>query len=114
MEVLDADPAIDMVFGHVTEFVSPDVDEDALALLRPPVPRRAGAATNLMLIRRSSYDKVGPFSEDLRAAVGVDWYARGRRGLREAVPQMVVLERRLTPPTTGFASATPGISTCTC
>ena len=35
MEVLDADPAIDMVFGHVTEFVSPDVDEDALALLRP-------------------------------------------------------------------------------
>ena len=27
--ILDADPSVDVVFGHMTEFVSPDVDDQA-------------------------------------------------------------------------------------
>src|ERR1700759_16151 len=33
---LDADPGLDMVFGHVREFLSPDLDEEVRASLRPP------------------------------------------------------------------------------
>jgi hypothetical protein len=39
---------------------------------------------------------VGPFSTTLRVGIGVDWYARAiERGLKEAVPPHIVLERRL-------------------
>ncbi|HET8651947.1 MAG TPA: glycosyltransferase family A protein [Gaiellaceae bacterium] len=96
MEVLDADAGTDMVFGHVTEFVSPDIDESAAARLREPVHDVAWRMPNLMLVRRGSFDEVGPFSTTLRVGIGVDWYARARdEGLKEAVPPFVVLERRL-------------------
>lgn len=96
MEVLDSDAATDMVFGHVTEFVSPDINETAAARLREAVHDVPWRMPNLMLIRRSSFERVGPFSTTLRVGVGVDWYARARdAGLKEAVPPFVVLERRL-------------------
>jgi glycosyltransferase involved in cell wall biosynthesis len=96
MEVLDGDPQTDMVFGHVTEFVSPDIDEAAAARLRESVHDVPWRMPNLMLVRRPSFDVVGGFSTTLRVGVGVDWYARARdAGLKEAVPPFVVLERRL-------------------
>jgi glycosyltransferase involved in cell wall biosynthesis len=96
MEVLDGDAATDMVFGHVTEFVSPDIDEAAAARLRETVHDVPWRMPNLMLIRRPSFDRVGPYSTTLRVGVGVEWYARARdAGLKEAVPPFVVLERRL-------------------
>ena len=32
----ESDPELDIVYGHVTEFLSPDLDAAALALLRAP------------------------------------------------------------------------------
>lgn len=96
MEILDAQPDVDMVFGHMTEFVSPEIDEAARALLRAPVDDAAWRTPNLMLVRREAFHRVGPFSNTLRVGIGVDWYARAvESGLREAVPSFVVLERRL-------------------
>jgi hypothetical protein len=49
-----------------------------------------------MLIRRESFARVGPFSEDVKVGVTVDWYARATEaGLRSAMLPEVVLERRL-------------------
>jgi glycosyltransferase involved in cell wall biosynthesis len=96
LALLDEDPGLDMVFGRITEFVSPDLDESAKALLRAPVHDEPWRMTNLMLIRRESYDRVGPFSTTLRVGVGVEWYTRAlEAGLREAIAPLVVLERRL-------------------
>ena len=94
---LDADPALDMVFGHVREFVSPELTEEQRAGVRPPAPEPAPwTAPNLMLIRRNSFLQVGPFSESLRVGVTVDWYARAAEaGLRSLILPNVVLERRL-------------------
>jgi hypothetical protein len=53
-------------------------------------------APNLMLIRRESFARVGPFAEDVKVGVTVDWYARAlEAGLRSAMLPEVVLERRL-------------------
>jgi glycosyltransferase involved in cell wall biosynthesis len=94
--VLEEDPTVDMVFGRMTEFVSPDVDEEALELLRQPVHDEPWRTPNLMLVRRASFDRVGPFSTELRVGIGVDWYSRALEcGLKEAIPPQVVLERRL-------------------
>jgi glycosyltransferase involved in cell wall biosynthesis len=96
MQILDAQPEVDMVFGHMSEFVSPEIDESARALLREPVSDEPWRTPNLMLVRREAFDRVGPFSDTLRVGIGVDWYARAvENGLKEAVPPFVVLERRL-------------------
>lgn len=94
---LDAEPEIDMVFGHVREFVSPELDEATRNSIRPPAPEpMPWTAPNLMLIRRKSFERVGPFSTTLRVGVTVDWFARASEaGLRYKVLPEVVLERRL-------------------
>ena len=96
MEVLDRDPSVDVVFGHITEFVSADVDEGAAALLREPGHDLAWRTPNLMLVRREAFERVGLFSTELRVGIGVDWYARAMEcGLKEDVLPSIVLERRL-------------------
>ena len=94
---LEADAGLDMVFGHVREFVSPELTETQRASVRPPAAEPLPwTAPNLMLIRRDSFDRVGPFSEDVKVGVTVDWYARAMEaGLRSAMLPEVVLERRL-------------------
>jgi glycosyltransferase involved in cell wall biosynthesis len=94
---LDADPKLDMVFGHVREFVSPELDEATRAAIRPPAPEpMPWTAPNLMLIRRASFLRVGAFSTTVRVGVTVDWFARASEaGLRYKILPEVVLERRL-------------------
>jgi len=49
-----------------------------------------------MLIRRESFERVGPYSTTLRVGVTVDWFARATEaGLKSLVLPEVVLERRL-------------------
>jgi hypothetical protein len=85
-----------MVFGHLTEFVSPDVDEDSAKQLRQPVHDQPWRMPNNMLVRREAFERVGEFSTELRVGVGVDWYSRAiEHGLNEVVLPEIVLERRL-------------------
>lgn len=93
----EADPMLDVVFGHVLEFVSPELTEEQRASVRPPASQAAPwTAPNLMLIRRDSFQRVGPFSETVRVGVTVDWYARAlEEGLRSTMLADVLLERRL-------------------
>jgi glycosyltransferase involved in cell wall biosynthesis len=97
MNAFDADPSLDIAFGHVLEFVSPELDEETRASVRQPAPEpMPWMAPNLMLIRRASFERVGLFSEELRVGVTVDWYARAQEaGLKTVMPSEVVLERRL-------------------
>ena len=97
MDALAADPALEAVFGHVREFVSPELQEEQQRLIRPPAPGpQPWTAPNLMLIRRAAFERVGPFSETLRIADTVDWFARAQDArLRSVVLPEVVLERRL-------------------
>jgi glycosyltransferase involved in cell wall biosynthesis len=90
------DPSLDMVFGHVREFLSPDLAPEIAARIRPPVEDAPWRMTNLMLVERDAFHRAGPFSTNLKVGVGVDWYARATEvGLKELVPAVVVLERRL-------------------
>ena len=96
LAVFDAQPELDVVYGHVTEFLSPDLDDAARALLRAPEHDVPWPTPNLMLVKRESFLRVGLFSTDLKVGIGVDWHARANElGLRSAVPPIVVLERRL-------------------
>jgi glycosyltransferase involved in cell wall biosynthesis len=96
LAALDLNPSLDMVFGNVREFVSPELPEEVVATIRAPAPVQPWVAPNLMLIRRASFERVGAFSEVHRVGVTVDWYARSQEaGLKSVVLPQVVLERRL-------------------
>jgi glycosyltransferase involved in cell wall biosynthesis len=93
----ESDPELDVVYGHVREFVSPELTPEQQATVRPPNPDAAPwVSVNLMMIKRESFERVGPFSETLRVGVTVDWCARaGDAGLKSATLPQVLLERRL-------------------
>jgi glycosyltransferase involved in cell wall biosynthesis len=104
---LDSDPRLDMVFGHVREFFSPELDEQVRASLRQPAAEpMPWTAPNLMLIRRESFERVGPFTTSVRVGVTVDWFARAAEaGLRHTILPEVVLERRLHTQNNGLREA---------
>ena len=92
---LNRDAGLDLVFGHASEFLSPDLTEEQRAGLtvHASQPFRAKGT---MLARRSALDRVGPFDEDLVTGDFVDWYARAvDAGLESLMLDRVVLRRRL-------------------
>jgi glycosyltransferase involved in cell wall biosynthesis len=94
--VLARDSSLQAVYAHVREFVSPDVDAETRAHLRPPIARIAGRLPTNMLMRREAFLRVGQFATDLRVGVTVDWSARAQElGLRTMLLDDVLFERRL-------------------
>jgi glycosyltransferase involved in cell wall biosynthesis len=95
-ELLENDRALEGVYAYVREFVSPDVDAEALKKLRPPINRIAGCLPTNMLMRRDSFLRVGQFATHLRVGVTVDWSARAAEmGMQTKLLDDVLFERRL-------------------
>jgi glycosyltransferase involved in cell wall biosynthesis len=93
---LAAEPEIDMVFGRVEQFVSPELSSAERARLRGPGVSSPAKLKGTMLIRRAAMEMVGPLSTSLHVADFVDWYSRAREhGLREQMLDQVVLRRRI-------------------
>lgn len=96
LEVFRRDHTVDVVYGEVVEFVSPDVSAEDAARIRPPVARSHARLSGVMLVRREAFDRVGPWTEGLKVGTGVDWYMRSAEaGLRTVILDHVMLERRL-------------------
>jgi len=93
---LQSDPTLDMVFGYVRQFVSPDVEAARRARLRCPNESIPGYLAGTMLIRRESFERVGVFETEWAIGEFLAWYARAQLiGLREKMIPTVFLERRL-------------------
>ncbi|HEY6476203.1 MAG TPA: glycosyltransferase, partial [Polyangia bacterium] len=86
----------DLVFGYVEQFLSSDLDAAARAgLICPETPQPAQLA-NTMLVRRTVWERVGPFSTTAVRSEFLDWLLRARDlDLREVMIEDVVLRRRL-------------------
>jgi glycosyltransferase involved in cell wall biosynthesis len=97
-EALVSDPGLEAVFGRAEQFYDVDVDEDEAFKRRHPIkdPVLDAWLSSAMLIRRESFDRVGPFDEDRFASPDVDWYLRAREAdLRVAMLPQVVYRRRI-------------------
>jgi glycosyltransferase involved in cell wall biosynthesis len=94
-EAMAADPALDMVFGQVEHFISPELSDAERGQLRAPEPQPA-KLKGTMLIRRTALERVGVFPTEWKVVDFVDWYARAQeQGLRELMLEEIVLRRRL-------------------
>ena len=96
LTALAKDTDLDMVFGHTEQFVSPDLDEDVRRTLQcasEPMPAYLPSA---ILVKRRSFNAVGPFSSDFEVGEFIDWYARAMdAGLSSSILPEVLLRRRI-------------------
>ena len=95
LEAFAGDPGLEMVFGHVEQFISPELDESVKATLSIRNRHLPGRYRGSMLIRAASFRKVGPFETSLHYGEFLDWYMRAEeRRTREAMlPDVVTLRR---------------------
>jgi glycosyltransferase involved in cell wall biosynthesis len=95
MEVMLSTPELDMLFGHVREFRSPELDPATAAKLRchpEPMPSRGPGA----IIRAEVFHRVGQFRTDWKVGEFIDWYARAtEQGVTSQMLPDVVCRRRV-------------------
>lgn len=102
---LEALGEADLVFGRVEELHSPELTAAQRAALPPARGVVPGRVITTLLVARATFDRVGPFDEDLRAADFLDWLARARAlGLTERMLAPVLAQRRLHPGNTQWSS----------
>src|SRR5262245_47378222 len=96
IEAFDREPGLDMVFGLVRQFLSPDLSEVERGRRKIEQEIMPGRIPGTLLIRRASLDRVGTFNEGLRSAEFLDWYGRAQvLGLQEKMLEDVFCERRI-------------------
>lgn len=92
---LEARPELDVVFGSVEEFVSPELPPDEARRFHP---RRAGSAhaNSALLARRAAMARVGLHRRGRNGGDYPDWYIRAvQAGLAMGAIERVVVWRRL-------------------
>ncbi len=89
-----SNPDLDVVFGHVRQFISPELPSDIKVQLKCPQEPMPGRLPGAMLVRRESFFRVGYFSRAIGEAL--DWILRAEDlGLKTKMLSDVVLHRRL-------------------
>lgn len=97
MQAFEVAPDTDAVYGHMEQFASPELDDEQRNRFRHLAGQvlQAPIAPS-MLIRRASFDRVGPFDESLPIGLEMDWYARlCEAGLKTVMLDAVLYRRRL-------------------
>lgn len=85
-----------IVLGLVEEFTSPELTDAQAAELAPKPGRLEGWLAGAMLVRRATFDRVGPFDPTLPTGETVAWFARAKAlGVPVHVAPELVLRRRL-------------------
>lgn len=86
----------DMVFSHVRQFYSPELnipEAARKALESEPMP---GYYLGTMLVKSVAFFRVGMFSEKWRTGEFIDWYSRAKEaGLKEVILPDVLTKRRV-------------------
>ncbi|MBX3010682.1 MAG: glycosyltransferase family 2 protein [Caldilineaceae bacterium] len=88
-------PWLDIVFGQVEQFISPDLPLAQYPAL-PPKNTLPGVIAGAMLIRRERFAAVGAFATDWTVGEFIEWYGRATSaGLQSLILPEVVMRRRL-------------------
>ena len=90
--VLCERPEVDLVYGHLTEFLDGEAEARQLAIRSEPV---AGIIKSTLVARRSVLDRVGHFDSEYAIVDFPEWYARCRAAnvVEHVVPETVTRRR---------------------
>ncbi len=91
-----ADPKLDVAFGQVEQFHSPELDAAAKSQTYCPPGLMSGYVPGAALIKRSAFERVGSFETNWCVGEFVSWYLHATEvGLRMLMLPDLVLRRRL-------------------
>jgi glycosyltransferase involved in cell wall biosynthesis len=87
---------IDAVFGHVRQFISPELTSDQKSKIDLTHEVLPAFSPGGMLCRRNSFLRAGLFSEDLVVGEFIDWFMKAKdSSLSFKIIPSIVLKRRL-------------------
>jgi glycosyltransferase involved in cell wall biosynthesis len=96
MEAFAKDPELDLVFGHIRNFFTPEMPAEERARIQSPMHPLPGLLQGAMLARRSSFERVGYFYEQRGLGDFLDWYGRAMlAGVKTEMLAETVLHRRI-------------------
>lgn len=96
MEAFKNDPGLDMAFGHIINFYSPDLPEHMKNKIFCPSEKMPGLSAGSMLIKKEAFFRAGAFQTNWQLGEFIDWYIRAKEcGLTSFMVPEVVLRRRL-------------------
>jgi len=94
-QALKSNPTLTMVFGHVKQFVSPDLNEQERKKILIPKMIMPAHLPGSMLIKSVAFFQVGEFDTQWIVGEFIDWYLRAKDlGLNcKMLPDIVLLRR---------------------
>jgi len=93
---LQEDPDLDMVFGQVQQFYSPDLSEEERKRYSVSKMELPGMFASAMLIKKAAFERAGYFDPELSVGQFLDWYMKAREGgLKHTTLEDVVVKRRI-------------------
>ena len=96
LDAFAAEDALQLVFGHVLQFASPELPPEQAKSLRVPSEPQPGLYIGAMLARREAIDAVGSWPEAVAVSDGLSFLLRARElGLSQAMLAETVTRRRV-------------------
>ena len=96
INTLQSDPSIDIVFGHVIQFICPTLSVKEKALLACPPDTVPGFHPGTMLLEKATFLNIGEFDAQWDVGEFVDWYAKAiEMGVKSTMLTDIVMKRRL-------------------
>jgi len=76
LDAFAENPALEAVFGHMQNFISPELSAEEQAKIKCNSTSLPGLLQGSMMIRRVAFDRVGHFPEDRKMGDFLEWYGR--------------------------------------
>jgi glycosyltransferase involved in cell wall biosynthesis len=97
LSAFETEPRLQLVFGHVRQFVSPELlGTEEAKVLRVPAEPQPGHYVGALMARRAAIEAIGPWPEDVRVSDGLTFLLRARElGLAQTMLAETVTLRRV-------------------
>ena len=103
VDLLETVPQADFVFGYVEQFFTPELAQEIQKKWICPSEISPGYLAAAGLFRKECFERVGPFNEEQRIGIFIDWYMRAMEDKlsNQLIPHKV-LRRRIHGNNTGI------------
>ena len=96
MAVFASDPQADVVFGHLQQFFSPDVQDSLKGKIACDTTVMPGYLPSAMVVRREAFFRVGLYETHWKVGQDVSWVMRAmEQGLKMVMVPELVFRRRI-------------------
>lgn len=96
MKHFDDHPHLDMVFGYIQQFYTPELENDLKGKIAYTEEIMKGHSACTLLIKHASFYRAGPFDTEWNVGEFIDWYLKAKEmNLRSDMLPEVVARRRL-------------------